>query len=34
MIKNIDISEVLRDYIKTTEKELIQERDAVLDLLP
>ena len=34
MIKNIDISEVLRDYIKTTEKELVQERDAVLDLLP
>ena len=34
MIKNIDISEVLKDYIKTTEKELVQERDAVLDLLP
>ena len=33
MIKNIDMSEILNDYIKITEKELIQERDSVLDLL-
>ncbi|MDB2461390.1 malate dehydrogenase [Gammaproteobacteria bacterium] len=33
MIKNIEMSEILNDYIKITEKELIQERDSVLDLL-
>ena len=33
MIKNIEMSETLDEYIKTTEKELIQERDSVLDLL-
>ena len=33
MIKDIEMSEILNDYIKVTEKELIQERDSVLDLL-
>ena len=33
MIKDIEMSEILNDYIKITEKELIQERDSVLDLL-
>jgi malate dehydrogenase len=33
MIKDIEMSETLDEYIKTTEKELIQERDSVLDLL-
>ena len=33
MIKNIEMSEILNDYIKITEKELIQERDSVLNLL-
>ena len=33
MIKDIDMSEKLNDYIKITEQELIQERDSVLDLL-
>jgi malate dehydrogenase len=33
MIKNIEMSEILNDYIKITEKELIQERDSVLSLL-
>ncbi len=33
MIKDINMSEKLNDYIKITEQELIQERDSVLDLL-
>ena len=33
MIKDIEMSEILNDYIKITEKELIQERDSVLNLL-
>ena len=33
MIKNIEMSEILNDYIKITEKELLQERDSVIDLL-
>ena len=33
MIKDIEMAETLDEYIKTTEKELIQERDSVLDLL-
>ena len=33
MIKDIEMSEILNDYIKITEKELLQERDSVIDLL-
>ncbi|MBT7542989.1 MAG: malate dehydrogenase [Gammaproteobacteria bacterium] len=33
MIKDIEMSKTLDEYIKTTEKELVQERDSVLDLL-
>jgi len=33
MIKDIEVSEILNDYIKITEKELLQERDSVIDLL-
>ena len=33
IIGNLAISEVLKDYIKTTENELLNERDSVLDLL-
>lgn len=33
MIKDIEMSDVINEYIKTTEKELIQERDSILDLL-
>ena len=32
-IADVNISDVLNDYIKITEQELIQERDSVLDLL-
>ena len=32
-IEDVSMSEKLNDYIKITEKELIQERDSVLDLL-
>ena len=32
-IEDVNIPEVLNNYIKTTEQELIQERDSVLDLL-
>ena len=32
-ITDVNISDVLNDYIKITEQELIQERDSVLDLL-
>ena len=33
MIKDIEMSEILNDYIKITEKELLQERDSVIALL-
>ncbi len=33
MIKDIEMPGALDEYIKTTEKELIQERDSILDLL-
>ena len=33
MIKDIEMSDVIDEYIKTTEEELIQERDSILDLL-
>jgi len=33
MIDNLTISEVLKDYIKITEDELLNERDSVIDLL-
>lgn len=33
MIDNLAISEVLKDYIKITEDELLNERDSVIDLL-
>ena len=33
MIKDIEMSEILNDYIKITEKELIQERDSVMDIV-
>ena len=33
MVNNIEMSEILNDYIQATEKELLKERDSVLDLL-
>jgi malate dehydrogenase len=33
MVSNIEMSETLNDYIQATEKELLKERDSVLDLL-
>ena len=32
-IADVNMHDVLNDYIKITEQELIQERDSVLDLL-